>query len=116
VNAELVAAARAHSFEMASLGYFSHESADGESMASRVRATYTASRRWTVGENLLWSSPRIGGLRAATRWLASPEHRAIILTAGWRDVGCAFVHAGSAPGVFDGLAVTVVTCDFGARG
>ena len=37
LNDELVAAARGHSLEMASLGYFSHDSANGESMASRVR-------------------------------------------------------------------------------
>lgn len=100
---------------MTSLGYFSHDSANGESMASRVRADYVARRRWTVGENLLWSSPRVGVVRAVRLWMSSPEHRAIILTAGWRDVGCASVHTGTAPGVFAGLPVTVVTCDFGTR-
>ncbi len=68
-----------------------------------------------VGENLLWSSPGVGGARAVSLWMASPEHRAIILTAGWKDVGCAAVHNDSAPGVFDDLPVTVVTCDFGVR-
>jgi uncharacterized protein YkwD len=116
LNDELVAAARGHSLEMTSLGYFSHDSANGGSMASRVRADYVARRRWTVGENLLWSSPRVGIVRAVRLWMASPEHRAIILTAGWRDVGCASVHTRTAPGVFSGLPVTVVTCDFGTRG
>ena len=64
LNDELVAAARGHSLEMTNLGYFSHDSANGESMASRVRADYVARRRWTVGENLLWSSPRVGVVRA----------------------------------------------------
>jgi uncharacterized protein YkwD len=114
-NAELATAARAHSSEMASLGYFSHESANGESMASRVRDSYPATSRWTVGENLLWSSPRIGGRRAVDLWMASPEHRSIMLTAGWHDVGCAAVHRQTAPGIFAGLPVTVVTCDFGVR-
>jgi uncharacterized protein YkwD len=47
--------------------------------------------------------------------MASPEHRANILTASWRDIGCASVHADAAPGVYDDLPVTVVTCDFGVR-
>jgi uncharacterized protein YkwD len=114
-NDELITAARSHSLEMASRGYFSHDSADGESMADRVRASYVVRRRWTVGENLLWWSPRVGGAHAVSLWMASPEHRAIILTAGFEDVGCASVHAPTAPGVFDGLPVTVVTCDFGVR-
>lgn len=115
INDQLITAARAHSSEMASRGYFSHDSANGGSMADRVRASYLVRRRWTVGENLLWSSPKVGGARAVRLWMASPEHRAIILTAFWEDVGCASVHTPDAPGVFDGLPVTVVTCDFGVR-
>jgi hypothetical protein len=38
-----------------------------------------------------------------------------MLTAGWHDVGCAAVHRQTAPGIFAGLSVTVVTCDFGVR-
>jgi uncharacterized protein YkwD len=115
VNSELAAAAREHSLEMTDIGYFSHASADGGSMADRVRASYPAGRRWRVGETLLRRSPEIGSRRAVGLWMASPEHRAIILTPAWRDVGCAFAHAPAAPGVYDGLAVTVVTCDFGVR-
>ena len=100
---------------MTTAGYFAHDSADGESMADRVRASYTGGTRWMVGENLLWSSPTVGSGRAVSLWMASPEHRAIILTAGWRDVGCASVHVDAAPGMYDELPVTVVTCDFGVR-
>ncbi len=114
-NGELATAARGHSLEMTSLGYFAHESADGASMADRVRASYGGGHRWMVGENLLWSSPTVGGVRAVSLWMASPEHRAIIMTAGWRDVGCAAVHTEAGAGVYDDLPVTVVTCDFGVR-
>jgi uncharacterized protein YkwD len=114
-NGELTVAARGHSAEMTDLGYFSHDSANGASMVDRVRESYVGGRRWTVGENLLWSSPAVGSLRAVTLWMASPEHRAIILTPGWRDIGCASVHADAAPGVYADLPVTVVTCDFGVR-
>jgi uncharacterized protein YkwD len=47
--------------------------------------------------------------------MASPEHRANILTSAWKDVGCAAAHAPAAPGAYNGLPVTVVTCDFGVR-
>ena len=79
-NGELTAAARGHSVEMTELGYFSHDSADGDSMADRVRSSYAGGHRWEVGENLLWSSPTVGSTRAVTLWMASPEHRANILT------------------------------------
>jgi uncharacterized protein YkwD len=115
ISGDLVTAARGHSLEMSNLGYFSHASADGGSMADRVRSSYSSSGKWMVGENLLWSSPGVTGARAVSLWMASPEHRANILTPGWKDVGCVSVHNEAAPGAFDDLSVTVVTCDFGVR-
>jgi len=116
-NAELATAARRHSLEMARAGYFAHTSADGGSLAGRVRGSYTVvGRRWAVGENLLWSSPTVGSLQAVELWLASPGHRANVLGREWKDVGCAAVHAADAPGVYGNQPVTVVTCDFGRRG
>jgi uncharacterized protein YkwD len=115
VNDQLVDAARAHSLEMASRGYFSHRSADGEMFWQRVRQWYALRPHWLAGENLLWRRPRIGGVRVVRLWLASPPHRANLVDPSWRDVGCSVVHARAAPGVFAGAPVTVVTCDFGAR-
>jgi uncharacterized protein YkwD len=116
-NAELAVAARHHSLEMARGGYFAHASADGGSFAGRLREWYRViGRRWGVGENLLWSTPTIDGLRAVELWLASPGHRENILSRGWKDVGCAAVHVADAPGVYGYQPVTVVTCDFGRRG
>jgi len=48
-------------------------------------------------------------------WMASPEHRANLLTARWRQVGLSAVHVAAAPGTFNGLDVTIVTADFGVR-
>jgi uncharacterized protein YkwD len=115
VNDGLVDAARSHSLEMASLGYFSHRSADGAAFWQRVRRWYVARPHWLTGENLVWRRPRIGGVRVVQLWLASPPHRANLVDPSWRDVGCSAVHARSAPGVFADAPVTVVTCDFGAR-
>jgi uncharacterized protein YkwD len=116
-NAELAVAARHHSLEMARGGYFAHASPDGGSFAGRVREWYrVVGRRWAVGENLLWSTPSIGGLKAVNLWLASPGHRENVLGRSWKDVGCAAVHVADAPGVYGYQPVTVVTCDFGRRG
>ena len=115
VNDGLVDAARSHSLEMASLGYFSHRSADGDAFWVRVRRWYAVRPHWSAGENLVWHRPRIGGVRVVKLWLSSPPHRANLMNPDWRDVGCSAVHTPSAPGVFAGAPVTVVTCDFGVR-
>jgi uncharacterized protein YkwD len=117
VSMGLTAAANAHSAQMARLGFFSHESANGQSFSRRIARTYTSRgfRSWTVGENLVWGGPDIAAARAFKAWLSSPPHRANLLTARWREVGLGAVHSTSAPGVYGGGPATVVTVDFGAR-
>ena len=44
-------------------------------------------RSWSVGENLLWSSPGVDPARALDLWMGSPEHRANILNPRWREIG-----------------------------
>jgi hypothetical protein len=112
----LAAAARQHSAEMVSRGYFDHSSADGSSFARRIARFYPAGRRyWAVGENLLWSTEEVDAARALDMWLRSPAHRRNILTPRWREFGLGAAHVVSAPGVFGGRAVTIVTTDFGVR-
>ena len=117
VSSFLAAAARAHSTQMARLGYFSHNSANGSPFSSRIATYYPARgyRSWTVGENLLWASPDVGAARALRLWLSSPPHRANLLSSRWREVGVAAVHADRAPGVYGNAPTTVVTADFGTR-
>jgi uncharacterized protein YkwD len=116
-SAALNAAAADHSREMARNGYFSHDSADGSPFWKRVQRYYPSGsgRGWSVGENLLWSSPSIGAAGAIRAWLKSHEHRRNMLDPRWRDVGISTLHVAAAPGVFDGLEVTLVTADFGVR-
>ena len=116
-SAALAAAAAAHSSQMARLGYFSHNSANGASFSQRLAYYYRARgyRRWTVGENLVWASPDLGAARALNLWLASPPHRAILLDPRWRELGLAAVHSTSAPGVYGNRPATIITADFGAR-
>src|SRR5262249_46346498 len=98
-------------------GYFAHESADGAPFWKRLTA-YSGSSygSWSVGENLLWSSPDVGAVHALQLWMASPEHRHNILTAGWREIGLAALPADSAPGTYGGRPVTGVPAGFRPRG
>jgi uncharacterized protein YkwD len=114
-NARLRAAADAHSAAMGSRGFFAHESANGTSFWERVQRYYTKTRYWSVGENLLWSSPEVDPAGALKMWMASPPHRKNLLTARWREIGLSAVHVDAGPGVFRGMPVTIVTADFGVR-
>jgi uncharacterized protein YkwD len=89
---------------------------NGSSFDRRLARFYPVRRGyWSVGENLLWSSPNVDAADALQMWLNSPEHRANLLRAGWREIGIAAVHAVSAPGLYGGREVTIVTTDFGVR-
>ncbi|MDX6485631.1 MAG: hypothetical protein QOF43_784 [Gaiellaceae bacterium] len=117
LNPLLTTAAAAHSRQMAEQGYFAHESADGSAFWRRLRGYYSSRRwhTWSVGENLLWSSPDIDGPGALQLWLESPEHRKNLMDRSWREIGVSAVHVAQAPGVYEGQDVTIVTTDFGAR-
>ncbi len=113
----LTAAAGQHSSEMGAQGYFSHDSADGTSFWRRVEGHYGSHgyRYWSVGENLLWSSGALDPEAALAMWMNSPPHRKNLLARNWRQVGLSVKEFTSAPGVFHGLAVTIITADFGTR-
>jgi uncharacterized protein YkwD len=117
LSTSLSAAARQHSTEMAARGYFSHDSANGSSFDKRIARYYPVggSHYWSVGENLLWSSPDVDAGGALDMWWNSPEHRKNMLTARWREIGLSAVHVMTAPGTYGGREVTIVTTDFGVR-
>jgi uncharacterized protein YkwD len=117
LSSKLGLAARQHSTEMAARGYFSHSSADGSRFDRRIGRFYPMGMRryWSVGENLLWSSPDVSAADALHMWLDSPEHRKNMLTARWREIGISAVHSAFARGTYGGREVTIVTTDFGVR-
>lgn len=117
LSVSLTAAARSHSMQMEADGYFAHTSYDGELFWKRIQAYYpsTSYGVWSVGENLLWASPDVAARKALTMWERSPEHRKNLLDPHWREIGISAVHAASAPGIFGGRPVTIVTTDFGVR-
>ena len=117
LNVKLTRAADAHSLAMAKRGFFAHESADGSAFWKRVKRFYSdrGFSRWSVGENLLWSSPSIDAAGALQMWLDSPPHRKNLLTPQWREIGLSAVSVAAAPGVFEGRQTTIVTANFGTR-
>ncbi|MGZ4334144.1 MAG: CAP domain-containing protein [Gaiellaceae bacterium] len=117
LSASLTTAARSHSLQMETEGYFAHDSADGMAFWKRIESFYPAGTfaYWSVGENLLWSSANVDAKRAVDMWIASPEHRKNMLDPHWQEIGVSAVHSAGAPGVYHGLAVMIVTTDFGVR-
>jgi uncharacterized protein YkwD len=116
-SSALSRAADSHSRDMARRGYFSHNSPDGSAFWRRVQRFYPSAgyRSWAVGENLVWASPDLSAASALSMWMGSAPHRANLLSRQWREIGLSAVHAPSAPGVFGGHPVTIVTANFGAR-
>jgi len=117
LNARLAVVARDHSLSMAEHGYFSHSSLDGAPFWARIRPVYPPlpGRTWSTGENMVWQSPELTAAQVVDMWLHSAIHRRNLLASRWREVGVGGVRAVAAPGVFDGLDVTIITADFGVR-
>jgi len=103
VDVHLVRAARGHSADMMRRQYFAHGSVAARAVAAGARGPL-------FGEDLAWAT----GLTAqwvVDHWLASPEHRAILLRPSFRRVG-----VGIAFGTFSGYGgAGVVTADFAGR-
>jgi uncharacterized protein YkwD len=117
VSLRLAAAAAYHTREMATSGYFGHESANGSAFSARIARFYPSRgfARWDVGENLIWGSPGLSADDVVRSWLASAEHRTILLSASWRELGLGVADIPAAPGTYGDRQTTIVTADFGAR-
>jgi uncharacterized protein YkwD len=116
-SARLHAAAVRHSGEMARFGYFDHASPYGAAFWRRIAGYYRPGgyRRWMVGENLEYGQPGLLPIEVLRDWLASPPHRANVVSTRFRDAGIGVVSVTSAPGVFGGMPTTIVTLDVGFR-
>jgi uncharacterized protein YkwD len=112
-NRRLAAAARGHAQDMATRDFFAHDAPGGATLQSRVKqAGYLGGvREWWLGEALAWGTSGAGAPRAILRGLlASPPHRAILLSRSYRDVGIG-VARGAPRG--QGRGALTVTLDFG---
>ena len=90
-NAQLQRSAAAYARDMVREAFFAHITPSGLTFVDRIRrGTHYLDgvMRWRLGENLAWgigaqSTP--AGIVSA--WMASPEHRHVLLDAGFREMG-----------------------------
>lgn len=93
-NAQLQAAARDHSTDMACNAYFSHTGSDGSSVGDRVSAQgYSWS--W-VGENI-YAGSSATPQSAFNWWMNSAPHRANLLNSNYVDIGIGYIYEPDSP-------------------
>jgi uncharacterized protein YkwD len=85
VSRPLAAAATEHTGDMLRRDFLGHASSDGTGMADRVRR-YTGAKHW-IGESIAAISGRATARRAVRMWMASPPHRAVLLSPSGRRIG-----------------------------
>jgi cysteine-rich secretory family protein len=105
-NDELAAAARSHSDDMIDHGCYQHDSCDGTPWYKRIEKFYPSGG--VIGENI---GPGFTGPTVLNMWLASPDHRANLLSAAYTEVG---VGSRLYP-VSQWVDAGVTTADFGSR-
>lgn len=111
-NSALSVSSERHAEDMARGDYFAHDSRDGRSFVDRIKAAgyVRGAASWTVGENLAWGSGgRAAPEQIVAAWMASPGHRANILSPRFKEIGFGMASAGkgSLP------ARTLYATDFG---
>src|SRR5262245_44868126 len=113
----LTRAALTHSRSMVVNGFFAHESMNGTPFWQRVKTFYgPRNRSWTVGENLaMFGGAKPDANAIVDSWMASPGHRANLLSKLFANAGIAILHDPAAGGVYGGLSTWVITLDVGDR-
>jgi uncharacterized protein YkwD len=88
-SAQLQVASSHHTDDMMARDYFAHTSPTGSSLYSRiVNSGFVNGYSWVGGETLAWGTgSRATALGTVQAWLASPEHRAIMLSATYHWIG-----------------------------
>ncbi|MCW3050256.1 MAG: hypothetical protein JWO74_4540 [Solirubrobacterales bacterium] len=112
-NSRLASAANGHATDMVARHYFAHTSLGGATFVDRIRrAGYLPSMgQWSAGEILAWASGPLATPRGIVdAWMASPEHRQILMDPRYADVGVGV--AVGAPEAGADPAITV-DADFG---
>jgi uncharacterized protein YkwD len=105
----LARAADRHSLDLLRADVVSHTSPDGTPMPRRVRR-YVRAR--AVGETIAWVDVRTARQAQVIvqAWMASPAHRAALLSARFRRVG-----VGRRKGVMRGVRTTVTTLNLASK-
>ena len=82
-------AAKRHSDDMIKRDYFSHTAPGGGTLYDRiVKSGFVRGYSWQAGETLAWGTGSLANPGQIVKaWLASPEHRAIMLSSTWTRIG-----------------------------
>jgi uncharacterized protein YkwD len=117
LSTQLTRAGQEHARQLALAGFFSHDWPDGTPFGRWIRRFYPVgtARSWRAGENLAWSVQDVTAQQAVELWLASPEHRRILLDTRWRQVGLGVIRADGAGGVYGEQSVVILAAEFGLR-
>jgi uncharacterized protein YkwD len=97
--------------------YFGDDNRSGQSPLQRIVATRYPSHavRVSTAQNIGWGTGAQATPAAiVSAWMASPPHRQIMLTAGFRDVGVGAAPA-APPALAEGQAGATYTVEFGTR-
>lgn len=119
-NRTLQASASSYARDMVRHEFFAHVSPTGETLTERIKddTRYLArARGWEIGENLAWGT----GVKATpaqivSSWMNSPDHRANILHASYREMGLGIALGTPVPGETAASAGATYTNQFGRRG
>jgi uncharacterized protein YkwD len=115
LDGRLTVAAYWHGADMTTKHFFSHAGSDGRHAAARAitQGYGKDAESWVVGETLGWGEGTLATPRAiVVAWLASPEHRPVVMNPVFRDVGIMVLPA--APDASSVNGITYVA-DFGVE-
>ena len=93
-NAQLERASRRHAADMVRRLYFSHDSPGGASPTDRARRVgyVKSSCSWQIGEVLAWGVAGRSTAEATVQaWMDSPDHRRILVSRRYGELGSAMV-------------------------
>jgi uncharacterized protein YkwD len=84
IEPRLQRAARERSADLAAHGYFAHEWHDGTPFGTWIAQYWPCTGS---GEILVMRTPSLSAQQAVQLWLASPSHKANMLSSDWRSMG-----------------------------
>jgi uncharacterized protein YkwD len=92
-NAKLTNASAGYSQRMVDEAFFAHEAPDGDTLVDRLTgAGYAVDDALVVGENIGWGQGQLASARSMVQaWMASPGHRANLLSGDYTEVGLGVV-------------------------
>jgi uncharacterized protein YkwD len=92
-NAKLTNASAGYSQQMVDEAFFAHEAPDGDTLVDRLTgAGYAVDDALVVGENIGWGQGELASARSMVQaWMASPGHRANLLSDDYTEVGLGVV-------------------------